>query len=258
MKTVSVIIPAAGCGARANLGGNKILAPLRERTVLEWTLDAFLQPEAMPENCALAEIIVAARPAEWPLIETIFAGAKCAASTCSTDFRLAHGGATRQDSVTAALAIARGDWIAIHDAARPLASPALIARVIAAALGCGGAIAALPVADTVKWSATSGNASEIMVETTLERARVHLAQTPQVFARTIFEKALFQAARDKFQGTDCASLVERARDDENGELYRVALVAGEANNFKITFADDLARAAQILDKNHKGEQWREQ
>ena len=127
------------------------------------------------------------------------------------------------------------------------------ARAIAAALNCGGAIATLPVSDTVKWSDASGD----FIESTLQRARVHLAQTPQVFARTTFESALRQAARDQFQGTDCASLVERAHD-ENGELHRVALVAGEANNFKITFAADLARATQILDEKHQGEQWQEQ
>ena len=240
--TVSVIIPAAGCGARAALGGNKILAPLCGRAVLSWTLDALTHTDSMPHNCELVEIIVAARGEEWPLIEAIFRAAQHAASTCSIDFRLARGGAARQDSVAAAVDIARGEFVAVHDAARPLASPLLIARVIEAALECGGAIAALPVSDTVKWSDTNEN----VIASTLERARVHLAQTPQVFERTRFHNALAQAARDNFQGTDCASLVERARD-ENGQLCRVALVAGEASNFKITFATDLERAAQILE-----------
>ena len=199
----------------------------------------------MPRDCELVEIIVAARPEEWPLIETIFQDAKCAASTCartcSVDFRLARGGATRQDSVAAAVDSARGELIAVHDAARPLATPALIARVIAASVQSGAAIAALPVSDTVKLSDENGK----VIESTLERARVHLAQTPQVFGRTQFQNALHQAARDNFQGTDCASLIERAHD-EDGELYRVALVTGEASNFKITFAADLERAAKII------------
>ncbi len=249
--TISVIIPAAGCGSRAALGGNKILATLCGRAVLSWTLEALAHSRAMPPGCELIEIIVAAQETEWPLVEAIFATLKSEtspASTCSMncrtlDFRLARGGASRQDSVAAAVEIARGDFVVVHDAARPLASPALIVRVIEAALECGGAIAALPVSDTVKLSAANGN----FIASTLERSHVYLAQTPQVFERTIFKSAFAQAARDNFQGTDCASLVERAQNENRATLCRVALVEGETSNFKITFAEDLERAARWME-----------
>ena len=147
---------------------------------------------------------------------------------------LVEGGATRQDSVTNAVRAAKSDWVLVHDAARPCVSRALIQSVLQAATATGAAIAALPVSDTVKRAAPDGSISE-----TLNRDEIWLAQTPQVFRREPFLAALENAQRDGWQGTDCASIMERAG-------HKVVLVKGESENLKVTYAPDLERAAAIL------------
>lgn len=149
---------------------------------------------------------------------------------------LVEGGATRQDSVLNAVRAAQSEWILVHDAARPCVSQALIESTLAAARASGAAIAALPVSDTVKRAAPDG-----FIAQTLDRNEIWLAQTPQVFRREPFLAALQSAQNDGWQGTDCASIMERAG-------HRVALVRGEANNLKVTYAADLERAAAILIK----------
>lgn len=148
---------------------------------------------------------------------------------------LVVGGATRQDSVLNAARAARSEWVLVHDAARPCLSRALIEATIGAATATGAAIAALPVSDTVKRAAPDGSIAQ-----TLNRDEIWLAQTPQVFRREPFLAALENAHRDNWQGTDCASIMERAG-------HKIALVKGEADNLKVTYAQDLERAATILE-----------
>ncbi len=149
--------------------------------------------------------------------------------------RLVEGGSTRQDSVYAGVRQATSDYVLVHDAARPCLSADTIMRVVQSAVENGAAIAALPVSDTVKQADKSG----AFIAETLDRRTIWLAQTPQVFRRTLLLPALESAAREDFQGTDCASLLERRNQN-------VALVEGEASNFKVTYAADLARAESLL------------
>src|SRR5690606_29224052 len=113
--TISVIVPAAGCGARAGLNGNKILAPLCGRPLLAWTLEALLRtghPAAgTPETdlWSITELIIAARPDEWDLVRAAAAGLRLTP-------RLVNGGATRQDSVFQAVTAAGGEYVLVHDA----------------------------------------------------------------------------------------------------------------------------------------------
>ncbi len=226
--TISAIVPAAGCGARAALNGNKILALLLDnRSVLFWTLNALRGANCWPG--ALLEIIVVAQAAEFAAIEEI--KHQCA---FSLEFRLVVGGATRQDSVFAGVEAARGDFVLVHDAARPCVSSAVIERVVQAAQKTGAAIAALPVSDTVKRADSAGNIAQ-----TLDRNEIWLAQTPQIFQRDWFFTALKAAQETGFSGTDCASIMERAG-------HEVALVEGDSHNLKVTYAADLERAAAIL------------
>ncbi len=175
MATISVVVPAAGCGARAGLSGNKILAPLQGRPLLWWTLRALLlsvrqpaEPSAPPQAAQYLEIVIAARRDEWDQIRTVLSlldhDLSCplqiteggcdvnSAERQSGDFpvRLVEGGETRQQSVGNAVRHAPGDFVLVHDAARPLLSGELTARVVQAALRDGAAIVALPVSDTVK------------------------------------------------------------------------------------------------------------
>jgi 2-C-methyl-D-erythritol 4-phosphate cytidylyltransferase / 2-C-methyl-D-erythritol 2,4-cyclodiphosphate synthase len=144
------------------------------------------------------------------------------------------GRETRQGSVRSGLEAVgplNPDIILVHDAARPFASPALVARAIAAAAESAAAVPAMPVSDTVKQVDDTGR-----VAATLDRSRLVTVQTPQAFAFPPLLDAHRRAAaagRDDF--TDDAALAEWAG-------MAVAVFAGERANVKITTADDVARA----------------
>lgn len=229
---MSVIVPAAGCGARTGLNQNKILAPLCGQPLLGWTLRALLAaaPRLSTLGVAINEILIAARREEFELLQPIIA-------SVSPQISLVEGGATRQQSVGNAARAADADFLLVHDAARPLLSSDLVFRVVQAALETGGAIAALPASDTIKVARVQNGAP--VVGSTLARETVWLAQTPQIFRRELYLRALENAGRENFAGTDCASLLERIGAD-------VALVEGESENLKVTFAADIARAEAIL------------
>lgn len=183
------------------------------------------------------ECVIAARPEEFSLIKKTYATKKL-----PFEVRLVEGGQTRQQSVRNAVQTIGSEWVMIHDAARPLLSAELILSVCQAARRHGGAIAAIPATDTIKYSTSDAN--QPFIKSTFERNRVWLAQTPQVFPCLLFNQALQSAEQAGFEATDCASLVERLGQ-------KVALVLGESDNFKITYAQDLARAEYLLKERCK-------
>ncbi len=145
------------------------------------------------------------------------------------------GGPTRQQSVRCGLSAVgpEADVVVCHDAARPFATAGLFARVLAGLIGADGAIPVIPVPDTLK-RIRDGLAVE-----TIPRAEVVLTQTPQAFAGASLQAAHDRAATDGVEATDDAMLLEAAG-------LRVAVVEGEAGNFKITTSEDLRRAEEIL------------
>ena len=229
---MAAIVPAAGYGARTGLNQNKILSPVCGQPILHWTLAVLMAaaPILQKSGIELRQILVAARLEDFPSLHSLIA-------PFSALVKLVEGGATRQQSVDNAAQKADADFLLMHDAARPLASVDLIARVAESALKNGAAIAALPATDTIKIARLRQGVP--FVGSTPERAQVWHAQTPQVFRRALFLRALENAARTGLDGTDCASLVEQIGEP-------VALVAGEIENFKVTFADDLRRAESIF------------
>jgi 2-C-methyl-D-erythritol 4-phosphate cytidylyltransferase len=232
---MAAIVPAAGCGARTGLSQNKILAPLCDRPLLGWTLQV-LAASAAPLrelNIELTQILVAARREEFAILEELFSSF----SHFSPAVVLVEGGATRQESVGNAARKAEADFLLVHDAGRPLLTHDLVCRVADAALQKNAALAALPASDTVKVAREKDDV--VLVADTLKREMVWLAQTPQAFRRELYLRALERAQHDNFEGTDCASLVERLG-------IEVMLVNGELENFKVTFAADLERAQTIL------------
>jgi 2-C-methyl-D-erythritol 4-phosphate cytidylyltransferase/2-C-methyl-D-erythritol 2,4-cyclodiphosphate synthase len=153
--------------------------------------------------------------------------------------RAVAGGAARADSVRNGLAAAEGAAVVlVHDAARPFATPDLAARVAEAASRDGAALAALPVTDTVK-RAGPGDAAPRVAET-LDRRTLWLAQTPQGFRRDLLLRAYAAAGSGASAATDECALVEAIGAP-------VTLVPGEPGNFKITGADDVARARAALE-----------
>ena len=142
------------------------------------------------------------------------------------------GGATRQDSVRAGLE-ALGDctWVVVHDGARPLVTEELIERGLDAAKETGAACCALPVPDTVKESDADGR-----IVRTIDRSRLWLAQTPQVFRHDL----LMQAHRQSNERTtDDAALLEAMGID-------VRLYHGSPRNVKVTTPEDLAVVKALL------------
>jgi 2-C-methyl-D-erythritol 4-phosphate cytidylyltransferase/2-C-methyl-D-erythritol 2,4-cyclodiphosphate synthase len=145
-----------------------------------------------------------------------------------------HGGASRQASVCAgleALEPHRPDLVLVHDAARPFASAALVARAITAAQASGAAVPVVAVADTVKTVDAAGH-----VTGTIDRAHLRLVQTPQAFGFVALldaHRRAKAAGRDDF--TDDAALAEWAG-------LTVTTFEGEAGNVKLTSNDDFARA----------------
>lgn len=149
---------------------------------------------------------------------------------------LLEGGERRQDTVAAALGrCADADWISVHDAARPLAPPALFRAVLAAATTDGAATAGVPCVDTVK------QVQHGRVAATLERSSLIAAQTPQSFGADLLRRAHAGAAAHGINAGDDATLVEVL-----GEL--VTVVPGDPRNFKVTFPQDLVLLRALLEE----------
>jgi 2-C-methyl-D-erythritol 4-phosphate cytidylyltransferase len=201
---------AAGSGSRLGASVPKAFVEVAGRPMLEWSLDAL-------RAAGLTEIVVAL-PAD------VEAPPGCIG---------VRGGATRSESVRAALSAAGPGDIVVHDAARPLVAPETFTAVLAALEHADCAIAAAPVADTVK------EAVDGVVVATLDRSRLWAIQTPQAFRREALEAALAVDPALLAQATDDAWLVERA-----GGTVRV--VASSPANFKVTTPHDLRMAELIL------------
>ncbi len=222
---IGVVIVAAGTSIRMG-GVDKQFARLGGRPVLAHTVAAF---EAAPEVDAIAIVVNPATAAEVAALGRAEGWRKVVATPA--------GGARRQDSCAnglAALVASGGDaleLVLVHDGARPLVSPGLITRGIAAARAHGAAIPGLPVRDTVKVVAPDGRITE-----TLDRSRLWLVQTPQVFRYPILAAAYEAAAARDLNVTDDAALLEALGQ-------RVYVFEGEARNLKITTPDDLRVAA---------------
>jgi 2-C-methyl-D-erythritol 4-phosphate cytidylyltransferase len=155
---------------------------------------------------------------------------------------LAAGGAERADSVAAGLAALDPacTTVLVHDAARPFVQRDVIDAVIARARAGQGAVAAVPVSDTLKQASP---ADPTLIDGTVARERLWRAQTPQGFPRAVLQRAHELAARNGGPATDDAALVERIG-------IPVHLVPDSARNLKVTTPDDLA-LAELLAGPHE-------
>ena len=210
--TTAAIIVAAGRGLRAGAGLPKQWRPLAGRPVVAHALAAF---------AGMARVLVI-HPDDRALAESVADGAL-----------IVEGGATRAASVRAALEALAGSGVTkvlIHDAARPTASPDLIARVVAALDHAKGAAPALPVTDAL-WTGANGR-----VTGTRDRNGLFRAQTPQGFA---FDAIL---AAHRAHAGEAADDVEVAR----AAGIDVVMVTGDEANQKLTFPGDFIRAEQAL------------
>ncbi|MDA0787168.1 MAG: bifunctional 2-C-methyl-D-erythritol 4-phosphate cytidylyltransferase/2-C-methyl-D-erythritol 2,4-cyclodiphosphate synthase [Proteobacteria bacterium] len=223
-ETVALIV-AAGRGSRMPGDVPKQYRYLHGRPILRHVLDAFLTHPAISGVCTVIH------PDDGAWFVEASQGLALGPPVL--------GGETRQDSVRNGLeALARGtapERVLIHDGARPLVSSALINRVIGALDDAEAAVPALPMTDTVK--RVAGNT---IIET-VDRGGLFRAQTPQGFRFPALLSAHKSAAENSgtHDFTDDASIAEAAG-------LRVAVVAGEERNIKITHDDDLTRATAWL------------
>jgi 2-C-methyl-D-erythritol 4-phosphate cytidylyltransferase/2-C-methyl-D-erythritol 2,4-cyclodiphosphate synthase len=216
---VSAIIAAGGRGERLGASQPKQLLLLGGQPILQRSVDALLAHPRIADLVVALPADLAAAPPGYLLGR-------------EKPVTVVAGGARRQDSVANAFARIPGhaDVVVIHDAARPLVTPGLIARTIDAAVADGAALAAVRATDTVKRSDGQGHVAE-----TLPREQVYLAQTPQAFRVAVLRDALAAGG----DATDEAALAERAG-------HRVTLVDGEPSNVKITTAEDLRAAERAV------------
>ncbi|MEX0783190.1 MAG: 2-C-methyl-D-erythritol 4-phosphate cytidylyltransferase [Dehalococcoidia bacterium] len=214
---VDCVIVAAGSSAR--FGADKLFADLDGRPVLAWSLVAF---ESLPDLGCLTVVTSPDRVDEVGSLARDWAGKSCVS--------VIPGGQRRRESVEAGLRASSTRYVAIHDGARPLVTTDLVERVIAAAEGKSGAIAAVPVTDTIK------EASRGVTTAHPDRSLLWAAQTPQVVLRQAWLDAAATSDNDE---TDDAAMLARLG-------LQCAVVEGDPDNIKITRPLDLEIARAII------------
>jgi 2-C-methyl-D-erythritol 4-phosphate cytidylyltransferase len=233
---VFVIIPAAGLGTRMGVA-HAGQAPVRSKQFLE-LLGVPILVHTLRKFAAVAEvdsIWIAMRKNEMesfaPTLE---------AAGLGKAVHLVEGGEHRQESVgnvLDALPAHPDDLVLIHDAVRPFVSFETIAGVIEQTRRFGAAIAGMPAVDTIK--RVERRVEGAVVEATIPREQIVQAQTPQGFRYGVLSPIFNEARIEGFQGTDEASLLERAGRE-------VHVVMGSARNIKITTPADLELAEFFL------------
>jgi 2-C-methyl-D-erythritol 4-phosphate cytidylyltransferase len=223
---LTAIIVAAGSSTRA--GFDKLLAKINGRPVIEHAVTAFENAECVNE------IIVVCRNTES--MRDLIGSAQFKKVRA-----VVRGGERRQDSVQAGLKelTENSDFVAVHDAARPLIMPGEIERVFSAAQKHSAAALAAPVSDTLKSSD-----SNYFVSGSIDRKNVFAMQTPQIFRRQVLVDAYRRVAENSLTITDEVSAIELAGG-------KIAIVPAEDHNLKITFASDLPVAEFILKQRHR-------
>lgn len=224
---VGAVIVAAGKGER--MGGiDKAFVDLRGVPMAAYSLRAF---DVCPD---VTEMVLVVRAESVGRGQDLVRGCRLAKPV-----RVVAGGETRQDSVLAGLsALSRDvDFVAVHDAARPLVTPELISLCVASAREYGSGVAARRIYDSVKECAKADG----VVTGAPDRSRLWAAQTPQVFVKARLKGALARAANEGAVVTDEASALGRAG-------AKVRLVEWRRPNFKVTYMEDVDAAAALLDR----------
>ena len=222
-KRVSAVLVAAGSSTR--MGFDKLSFDLGGETVLHRSIRAFEQDPLVTEI-----VLVAGKNRAF---------VEQQAADCTKPVQIVTGGTTRAESAKNGVLAAAGELVAVHDAARPFVSQAVITAALEAAARCGAAAPAVPVKDTIK-AAARGNGKIVpdacLVYTTPDRSTLYAVQTPQCFDRAEYLAALEELDAEKARlVTDDCSLFELTGRP-------VELVQGDYANIKITTREDLPRA----------------
>lgn len=226
---VLAIIPAAGAGVRMGGETPKQFLSLEGVPIVVHTLRKFNEADSIDE------IYLGVRPEDMER-----AHAEIQREQFAKPVRILPGGATRQQTVSLALAEAPSstEIVVVHDAVRPFVTTELIQRSVDEARKSGAAILGIPSVDTVK------QVERQMILGTIPRERIVLAQTPQAFQFSIIKEACERAEADGYDGTDEASLVERLGGS-------VTVLMGSDRNIKITKPSDLPLARLFFAQEHE-------
>jgi 2-C-methyl-D-erythritol 4-phosphate cytidylyltransferase len=232
---VGAIIAAAGFGRRMKADRPKQFLVLNGTPIIIHTIRKF------DASAVISYIIVTAPRESAEELRQLVKSASFHKTVL-----VVEGGERRQDSVAAGLEhLEPGtEIVAVHDGVRPFVPVEDIENVVRQAERTGAAILGVPIVETVK------QAEKDVVESTLTREHLVLAQTPQVFRTQILREAFDRARQDEYYGTDESSLVER--------LGRpVAIVRGSERNIKITRPTDLTLARAFLEEENAAERKRD-
>ncbi len=224
-SSVSLII--AGAGRSSRFGGNlaKTYLPIGSKPVFLWSLDCF------SDFSEITQRLVVVAPEDLSMVQD-----QWGRDLHDRGVQLVAGGPRRFESVRNALElVAPGvDLVAVHDAARPAVSQAVIAEVFARAVATGAAIVARQVNETLKKADSDSRATHVP-----GRSSYWQAQTPQVFSRDLIIQAYASWPPEQAEPTDDAQVVEALGQ-------RAALVAAGPENIKITTPSDLKLVESIL------------
>jgi len=223
MAKFAVVLAAAGKSTRLRMNKRKKpFLDLKGRAV--WLRAA----EHFMDRDDVVQTLIAVSPDDMDFFKDKFRP-----NLAFMDIEVIAGGAERSDTVAAALQRVReeADFVAVHDAARPLLTKTWIDQVFQAAVESGAAILGIPVTSTLK------SVTDQQIQGTVPRAGLWMAQTPQVFRRQLLQDAHGQCGEER--STDDAQLVERLG-------HPVRVVAGSPMNLKITTPDDLRMAEFLL------------
>ena len=230
-ESVWAVLPAAGVGSRMQADRPKQSLPLNGRFLLEHTLECILTYPRIRK----AVIVLSDEDPYWP--QSHFAD--------HPDVIRASGGTERCHSVLNGLCALEGiandeDWVAVHDIARPCLRHSDLDTLLSG-LGDEGAILASPTRDTMKRGVVGADGT-VSIEHTVDRVQLWHALTPQVFRLGTLRAALEMALADGFEVTDEASAIEHSGGSPR-------LIAGRADNIKVTRPEDLALAELFLSQN---------
>ena len=222
--SAAAVLLAGGSGSRVGAARNKVLLPVAGRPVLAHSAQVAAEVSDL--------VVVVVRPGDEAAVRSVVD------AEVEVPVETVAGGATRHASEWSALRLLAGrieggeiDLVAIHDAARPLASPALWRAVLAQARERGGALPTRPAAGVVSADGlTPPPPGEQWVG----------VQTPQAFRARPLLAAYVAAQRDGFEGTDTAACVAAYSD------LAVVAVPGEATNLKVTYPEDVTLAERLL------------
>jgi len=214
------VILAAGRGVRFGAAVNKAFVELSGKPLLRWSVEAFLAAGVVQE------LVVVVGPGEGGKVEGVL-------SDVRIPYKVVLGGERRQDSSFSGAQAAQGEYVLVHDAARPLVAPELIRRVFDATLKHGAAVPVVPVRDTLRYVESGFLSGELV-----DREGLCAVQTPQGFRRDLLLWALESANERGLSLTDDAALLVVGK--------RVATVPGDVRNIKITYPEDLKVALAFL------------